>query len=258
MAFSNLLDLIFPPVCLHCQTNVRRGISLCAQCTASIRLNHTLFCGKCHARIPIRINPNPPCRPRPRSESRAGSSGDPVIHPRVKRICHTDFPYILGAATEYDSPVIKSLIHALKFRFIKNAAAPLADYLALYIEEIKIPLNEYSLIPLPLSKKRLRERGFNQSDLIASSLAARFDLPIEKNALLRVKHSKPQSETKGVDARRENVKTSFAVRDPRLIAGKNILLIDDVTTSGATFFAAATALKSAGAKKIIALAAARA
>src|ERR1700675_2544436 len=104
MLFPGLLDLIFPPICVHCRNNAGRGNAICDPCLEGIVINQTLFCGRCKARLPS-----------------------------VKRICHKDFPYTLGAACEYGSPAVKSLIHALKFRFIKDAAEPIARLVSLYI-----------------------------------------------------------------------------------------------------------------------------
>lgn len=227
MTLRNLLNLVFPQLCLNCRKNVKDGV-ICRDCFAGISINQTLFCGRCQARLP------------------AG-----------KKTCHQNFPYILGAAGSYDNDAIKSLIHGLKFKYIRGASLVLGKLLYKYTSSLAIPLNNFIVIPLPLSKKRLRGRGFNQSELIAQTFAEHFELSFEKSCLLRTKNAEPQSKAVSLIERRKNVEGCFAVIRPKLIAGKNIILIDDVTTSGATFFEAAKTLKGAGAKKIIALAVAR-
>lgn len=229
MFLASLLDLIFPSLCLNCRRNVRSGEVICRECFNSPRLNQTLFCGKCRARLPD-----------------------------GKKICHQDFPYVLGAATNYDDAVIKNLIQSLKFKFIKNASSPMGNILALYWENLALPFQNLTVVPMPLSQKRLRERGFNQSELIAKVFSEQVGLVLETACLVRTKNTKPQSETHGLSERLENVRECFAVKNPELLYGKNILLIDDVTTSGATLLEAARVLKNAGVKKIIALAAAKA
>ncbi len=263
MRFSTVINLLFPPRCLNCRKNAGSGIALCGACAKSVRLNQSLFCGKCRARLPSVALPV-------LRSSTATEDGAKEGLPTIKRICHRDFPYILGAATEYDTAAVKNLIHDLKFRYIKDAAKPLAEFLVEYIESRELTLQGYIAVPLPLSAKRLRQREFNQSELVAGIFAARFGLPLETKILLRTKHGKPQSETKSVIERKENIKGCFAVnrlapnvigavvKDPEPLRGKNIVLIDDVTTSGATLFEAASVLKSAGAKKILALTVAKA
>ncbi|HUZ93049.1 MAG TPA: double zinc ribbon domain-containing protein [Candidatus Paceibacterota bacterium] len=224
---NRILDLLFPPRCVQCGAYAD-GRALCTRCAKSIRIHHSLFCGSCRARLPEGL-----------------------------KICHKSFPYILGAAADYDAPAIRSLIHALKFRSMQNAAVPLAEFLICYAATIPLPADALA-VPVPLSVRRRRERGFNQAELIGGIFAGRFRMPFDPAALVRTKHAKPQSETKTLAERCENVKNCFAVPDAARVADRNIILIDDVTTSGTTFLEAASALKSAGAKKIIALAAAKA
>jgi len=227
MIFDLFIDLLFPSQCLNCESKTASGAAICGICLTKVRFNRTLFCAKCRARLPAN-----------------------------KKICHPDFPYILGAATDYENEAVKNLIHGLKFRFIRRAAEPLAEFLIQYIEELSLPINTLTLIPMPLGKKRERERGFNQSRLIAELVAKHFSMPLVENALLRERNTDPQSEL-SFEERSINIKDCFSIKNAEFIRGKNILLLDDVITSGATFLEASLALKAAGARKIIALAAAK-
>jgi ComF family protein len=225
-----LLNLLFPPHCLACRTSVPTAAeALCPPCEAAIAVAQTLRCGRCLARIP-----------------------------EVEKICHEDFPYLLGTACLYHDTRVRALVHGLKFRHAHAAAATLAKLLHRYLERVPVPLQSFAIIPLPLSPRRERQRGYNQSHLIAEILAPRLALPIVDDALVRTIHTKKQSELVDWEVRRTNVAGAFAVAKPELVRGRDFILLDDVTTSGATFFEAATALKRAGARKIIALAAARA
>lgn len=228
MALNSLLNALFPAKCLSCGKNTN-GEPICQKCFSGIPINKTFFCGLCRARLA-----------------------------NNKKICHEKFPYILGAASEYSNEAVKNLIHDLKFKYIKGAAAPLGKLLARYIETTGFQVKNFVVVPMPLSAKRLRERGFNQSELIAKNFAERVASPVEIGALARIKNSKPQSGAKNIGERRENVKACFSVVRPELVANKNILLIDDVVTSGATMLEAAQTLKAAGAKRIVALATAKA
>ena len=111
---------------------------------------------------------------------------------------------------------------------------------------------------MPLSEERRRERGFNQSELIAGIFARHVGVPFETRTLVRTKHARPQSEIRGRDLRLENVRGAFLVPDEEAVRGGSFILVDDVTTSGATFLEAARALKRAGARTVIALAVAEA
>lgn len=167
--------------------------------------------------------------------------------------------YVWGAAGHYRNEALKALIHALKFRGIRAAAEPLADALAAYAARLPaVCVRGAIIMPIPLSRERLRTRGFNQSELIAYIFAGRFGLTLDTRSLARIRDTKPQSETKSVAERRENVRGCFAVMDPSAVRGKHILLIDDVTTSSATFLEAARALNDAGVARVVALAVARA
>lgn len=229
MFFEGFLNLIFPSKCLGCGKNLESNSVICEECLSKVRVNQTLFCGRCLARLP-----------------------------ETKKICHRDFPYTLGAAASYGDETVKKLIHALKFQYLKAAAEPLGNLLVSYVEPLKLNIKNFTVVPLPLSSRRLKERGFNQSELIAKIFTSRFRLPLETNCLVRSRNSKPQSETKTLEERLKNVRECFGIKKPEAISGKNVILMDDVVTSGATLYEAANALKSAGVRKIVALTVAKA
>jgi competence protein ComFC len=102
------------------------------------------------------------------------------------------------------------------------------------------------VIPVPLSKRRMNERGFNQSGLIAEVLAETFDIPYSESVLFRIKNTKRQSGLNNVQ-RNENIKNAFFA-DKRLISGKRILLVDDIYTRGATLGECARVLTENGAE----------
>lgn len=229
MRIDGLLDLIFPSVCVRCRTYTDRHAAVCPSCLTEVKLLSSLFCGKCRAR-----------------------------NPSAHRICHRAFPYLLGAATDYGNETVRELIHALKFQSIRSAAEPLGMLLQDYAKSLPLSLRAYTVLPIPLSARRERLRSYNQSLLVGEVLARALHLPLDAEALVRVKHTGPQSDLPDLDARRKNVQGAFAVRDANRIRGKPILLLDDVTTSGATLYEAATTLKASGARTILALTVAKA
>jgi len=150
--------------------------------------------------------------------------------------------------------VIRKAIHQLKYRNLKTISPCLAELLADYLRSN--PLPGEALVCVPLYPRRLRERGYNQSSLLAGELGRRIDLPVIEDCLIRVKQAQPQVRTVGVEERRRNVADAFVCRDER-VNDKQIILIDDVCTSGATLESCAAALKNKGAASVWGLTLAR-
>ena len=130
----------------------------------------------------------------------------------------------------------------------------MADCMAelLYNYLVVNPLPGDILISVPLHPKKLRQRGYNQSGLVARELSKLSGLPVVDDCLVREQYTPPQARSANVNERRDNVIKAFTCRDSRL-QGKQVLLLDDVTTSGATLIACAGALKFAGATSVWAL-----
>jgi ComF family protein len=151
-------------------------------------------------------------------------------------------------------PPLSLAIHQFKY----NRDFVLANSLAFYLHKM---YNEYRLasdiiIPVPLNNKRLRERGFNQAGLLANNLAKKVGLPYVTQALFRTRKTRSQVGLSRFE-RLANVQDAFSAV-PAIVEDKRILIIDDVTTTGATMEACAKALKEAGAKVIVGLSIARA
>ncbi len=149
---------------------------------------------------------------------------------------------------------IRQAIHELKYRNLRAIAVLLAQLLNDYLTISPVPGE--ALVPVPLHRKRLRERGYNQSRLLAQELGKLTSLPVVDDCLIRKRYALPQARTQTVDERRSNVADAFSCRDGRL-RDKQVLLIDDVSTSGATLDACARALKEAGAASVWGLVLAR-
>lgn len=166
---------------------------------------------------------------------------------------------MLYAATEYrEQKTVSRLIGALKYHGVKDAAVHCADILKTHLRLAQFaPQKDWLVIAVPLHRKRLRERGFNQAELIAQNIAAHYTIAYAPRVLARVIRTTPQTEVRERIKRLENVKGAFVCYNAKTVRGKYIMLIDDVTTTGATFEACARALKSAGAKKVIACAIAK-
>ncbi len=159
-----------------------------------------------------------------------------------------DAAYAFGS---YEGP-LRKLIHIFKYAKVETLALPLSRLLLQ-----AVPLDESFdlVIAMPMHWRKRWERGFNQAGLLARPVAKRRGLPL-CHALRRNKYTRAQAGLTEAQ-RRENLKDSFSVKNAHKIAGKRILLIDDVLTTGATLRSAATVLKAAGARRVTALTLAR-
>lgn len=233
--FKNLiLDILFPALCLHCQKQLSgrdKNNGICNDCLSKIAIHATLFCPVCRNRLP-----------------------------ENKKICHRDCKYLLASATNYDD-IIKSIIHAFKYKKWSHLQYPLKDIVNTYLDNLKFQNTDftyYLIIPIPLHKNRQQERGFNQAELIAKIISEKLNLNLEINNLIRFKETKSQVEIKDWEQRRNNLNNSFKILNPAKIAGKNIIIVDDVYTSGSTINEAVKVLKESQVNKIIAFVIAKA
>ena len=146
---------------------------------------------------------------------------------------------------------MRQAVHQLKYKNLRALAIPLAQLFNDYLVTNPVPGDV--LVPVPLHRKRLRERGYNQANLLTRELGKLTNLPVVDDCLRRQRAAPPQARTSTVDERNSNVADAFTCCDQRL-RDKQVLLIDDVATSGATLNACATTLKAAGATSVWGLA----
>ena len=234
-----ILDVLFPPVCLGCFKNLeekteeksKEAQCLCDDCLKLIVINSAFSCPICGARLADN-----------------------------KLLCNhsREIPrYILGAATKYDNPVVNNLIHYFKYENFQNLASLLSELIFEFLGRTGLAVSGFILIPIPLHSSRERQRGYNQSKLLAEILSDKLRINLV-DGLKRTKRTKPQAQARKSYDREKNVKDCFEVINEDRIKDRNILLVDDVFTSGATINEAVKVLKNAGARKIIALVIAKA
>jgi len=222
---SIALDLLFPKRCVGCG---REGEFICDWCRHSIERILPPICPRCG-------------RPQPGG----------VLCPS----CITWPAAIDGIRSPFCfNGVIREAVHQLKYRNLRALSGLLAEYLRDFL--VDYPLAVDIIVPVPLHHKRLKERGYNQSVLLARELGKLNGLPVVENSLVRRRYALPQARTGSVIERRKNVAGIFFCEDST-INNKQVLLIDDVSTSGATMDACAQALKAAGATSVWGLALAR-
>jgi competence protein ComFC len=164
---------------------------------------------------------------------------------------------------DYNDPLIKHMIWTLKYKKNRRAATLFSEVLReVLVEELSdhVIFSSFEnplLIPIPLSKKRLRERGFNQMDLVGKNLVVEGGgtwLEFRNDILEKVKETPPQTTLKNRKERINNLSGAFQVRNEAMIQGHNALLLDDVTTTGSTLTEARRVLLNAGARNVITIA----
>jgi ComF family protein len=163
------------------------------------------------------------------------------------------------AAGSYDNKYLKKIIGSFKYEpFHQALGFPLARLIANHFELSQTRIDPAAvLIAVPLARKRLRWRGFNQAQVIAQNLSSLWHIPVSQNSLTRSRETQIQAELTG-RLRQENIKGAFLCPDASQIKGKTAYLVDDVVTTGATMNECAKTLRRQGAKQVIGIAIARA
>ncbi len=221
-----ILDYVFPPRCAGCGLV---GERFCPICSSQVLLIVGNICDKC---------------------------GEPTTYLQHNiQDCIDRLPNLKWIRSySYYQPPLSLAIQRLKYHRDLGIAEVLANFLVELYNKNKVDID--MVIPVPLSQKRLHERGYNQSFLLALPFSMMINKPINKQSLRRFKETRSQV---GLDRheRFNNVSEAF-LADSTVVRGKNIILIDDVSTTGSTLEACASALKIAGARDIVALTLARA
>lgn len=183
--------------------------------------------------------------------------------------CLDNLPYsknngcfeVFGGASYLISPlhytgIVKNALRDLKFRAKYENAALLSRLMINYVQSIDEAKSADAVVSVPLSKKSLLERGFNQTELLAEPLAKAFGIEFIKNALTKVRETKRQSSLSTFAERAQNVMGAFKCN--HTLTGKTVLLVDDIYTSGMTAYHCSNELIKSGAEKVIVLTAANA
>ncbi|MCX8067469.1 MAG: phosphoribosyltransferase family protein [Anaerolineae bacterium] len=147
----------------------------------------------------------------------------------------------------------RAAVHFLKYRYALSLAEPLGAMMAQCWEMRGVPVD--LVVPVPLHPSRFRARGYNHAALLAWSVGRQLGLPVDEEALIKVRATKVQMSL-GLEERRANVQGAFVARRER-VQGRRILVVDDVCTTGATLEACAEALREGGAREVWALTLAR-
>lgn len=233
---DSILSMIYPQACDVCDREVesyREGVA-CSECWAATRIfngNETL-CTKCGAFLFAAGTPN-------------------------ETFCRRCDAHLFDRALAVG--MYEKALSASVLRLKREPRIPRILREMIVDRLLTISHDDDSIvIPVPLSARRKRERGFNQAAMIAQLAAKALRLPVDEATLVRSKHT--QVSRAGMDrkARASTVKNAFEVVRPKLVDGRSVLLVDDVLTSGATVSMCASVLKKSGAAKVIVMTIARA
>lgn len=220
----NALDLLFPPQCGGCG---RSGTRWCENCQSRVKVLNGIVCEIC---------------------------GLPQDKPGVCKTCLANRPHFrsLRAWAIFEDPV-QSALHKLKYRRDMSMGDAIAAAMLPFVQRLNWNID--LVVPVPLGKQRIQERGYNQVAMIAKPLAMGLDLQYSANMLFRRKETRSQVGLSR-EERRTNVQGAFQAKTG--VNGKIVLIMDDVSTTGSTLSSGAEALYTAGAKDVYALTVARA
>ena len=219
------LDWLFPPVCGGCGT---KGTRWCDECQRKVKSIPIPTCDVC---------------------------GLPQANPGLCERCQQQRPLfkMLRSWAVFDEPV-QTAMHRLKYRRDIGLGEALSKPLAEFVRELDWSVDV--VVPIPLGRKRLKERGYNQVAMIAMPLAMQLGSAYLPRPLQRARETRSQVGLSATE-RKNNVQGAF-VATPEKFNGRTVLLVDDVSTTGATLSSAAGALYQSGAKDVFAVTVARA
>lgn len=227
--WSALLNFFLPRRCLFCGQIIEglKSIPACSSCLAALIFFSSPKCPKCGIGLVTAEGPDHLCA----------------------RCLNEELNFTLARALGPYEGLLAELITRYKYQGATYLAYPLGMLMADYKDENFSFAHIDMLVPVPLHPRRLQERGFNQSLLLARVISRVHKIPLEFNVLERIRYTQPQTQLSGPE-RERNMRGAFQVRKNCLPAGKNILLIDDVFTSGATVGECARVLREAGARQV--------
>lgn len=218
--WSGLLDLVYPTYCLACGAADENY--LCAKCVEMIDIIGDMHCYKCA--IPCETYICSDCLSR-------------------------EFAFDWACSAGLYEGALRKAIHALKYDMHIAIVDQLAELMIRCYPHKELNGDVDMVIPIPIHRNRLIERGFNQSEELCRLLCKRIYVPMETDALFRIRNTRHQVSLPE-DKRMLNIKGAFAVRQPDLVMGRRVLLVDDVFTTGSTLNEAAKVLKESGAESV--------
>lgn len=232
------LDTLFPIYCISCK---KYGKWVCHECFDKIPINIEQHCPLCKKAITPDGKTCFDCKKKYSIDGILVSS-----HYKINK----------------EKTFVAKLVHYYKYRFVSELNTTLGKLLLKALLQSDLPLPDI-IIPVPLHSRRMRWRGFNQAELLSNylrkNLTPGIEIPITTDILMRKRYTTPQMNIKNRKKRIDNIKGSFSINKKyyKKIKDKNILLVDDIATTGHTLFECARVLKQKNAKKVYGIVLAR-
>lgn len=231
---KSLKEIFYPRHCLLCREKIPfddQKDLVCRECLKEISPHLPPFCRKCGRGLTQENTASHIC---------AECQNARFYFERAWTVCN----YQKNA---------RALIHQFKYKNKIYLSLPLAELMIDFIQQYHLPLNHCDyLIPIPLSPAKLREREFNQAEVLAKRIAGHFGIRLLSGNLKRIRNTHAQADL-DKESRWRNIAGAFKITNPDTIKEKTILLLDDVLTTGATASEASRVLKNAGASAVYVL-----
>jgi ComF family protein len=222
-----ILDAFYPPHCAQCRGDTASGVHLCASCAGQASRIETPFCRQCSQPFDGAI------------------TGEFICHQCRDRRLHFE----CAVARFRSRGVVREFLHRFKYDRHFYLRYPLADWLMEAVKDERISAQPFdAFVPVPLHSVRLREREFNQAEVLARLVARRTGKPV-LHALKRVRYTTTQTRLDR-DERMENLRNAFRVRHASAVQSRHLILVDDVFTTGSTVDECARVLRQAGAASV--------
>ncbi|MDD5291584.1 MAG: ComF family protein [Candidatus Omnitrophica bacterium] len=231
---ESFINIVYPPICVTC--NKPNGL----------RENQGLICHECYYGIKRHIPPF--CLKCGRGLNSLESISSGVCRGCAKKHYYFDQAYSMCV---YDGP-IKELIHRFKYNYKLQYKTVFENLLKEFLQSFNVLRDIDLIIPIPLHPVKLREREYNQSQILAAMASQILQKPVGSDILSRSRNTKPQIDLKE-EARMKNIHGCFTVKNGDKVKSKQILLVDDVLTTGTTLSEAARMLKQHQPEKICVL-----
>ena len=220
---KSLADFVYPPICYGCDTEVEEGL-VCEGCRLALFTHELAVCPKCG-------------RPCTRTAETCGQ-------------CRTPFSLSRVRALGLYVPPFDKLVQAFKYSGKTKVGELLGRALTELVQQDEVLSAADVVCPVPLHSSRLRERGFNQSLLLAAAISMSNHIPLVE-CLTRIRNTPTQTRKTKLEDRLKNLERAFRIRPDANLAGKRVLLVDDVMTTGATLDQAAQELLKGGAARVL-------
>ena len=227
--FNQILNFIYPPICPICGEPVESHGTICASCWSKFNWISNPKCCKCGYPFPadLDLGPNPMCPHCAAGECELDLIRSACVYDDVSK--NIMLPFKHASQLKYQTLMSRAMINCIR----------------------DLNLDVDVVIPVPLAYKRLFKRGYNQASLLAHPIAKYFNVVLDTDSISR--KYRPDMGHKTSKQRRENVRGVFQIKNASNLKGKKVLLVDDVMTSGATFYELNRVLRKAGVSAVYAV-----